>query len=288
MVHKCMRRAWSIPISIGLLLSSSLLGGCGGRNLPPEPSPAPEASVPENGESAAAPPPNPDNSKSPATAPATSGNGTAINPPKSASLQAEQTDAQINLRSQPTTTAESKGYGLVGDAVQLLRAAEGAGGLTWYYVKFDESGAEGWIRGDFIDTGGASASLNQGANVSIDSFTTDEIFAVGSGGCGMTLWPVSNSDEYILFNGLPDTGMWMKLDGTMTQFRRTAASGPKFYGQSASQTFVSQDGAIAVEVTASVGAEAGYESVNIQQGRLVLEGPSGGTTEIMVAGDAGC
>ena len=82
--------------------------------------------------------------------------------------------------------------------------------------------------------------------------------------------------------------MWMKLDGTMTEFRRTAASGPEFYGQSANQSFVSNDGNFEVDVTASVGSEKGYESVNIQQGQLVLDGAPGGTVEIAVTGDAGC
>jgi|GEM_PF-3479488 len=284
-----MRRAWVINIGLTLWLSGSFLVGCGDRNATPEPTPTePEATVPERGDVSAEPDAaDPSTSGTPATEPSTSGNGTAINPPKAASLKAQQADAQINLRSQPTTAAESPGYGLVGDPVKLLRAAEGADGLTWYFVKFDESGAEGWIRGDFINTSGTSANLNQRASASIDAFTTDEIFAVGSGGCGMTLWPVGSPDEYIFFNGLPDTGMWMKLDGTMTEFRRTAASGPEFYGQSASQSFVSSNGAITVDVTASVGSEEGYESVNIQQGRLVLKGPAG-TTEIAVAGDAGC
>ncbi|MBD0334841.1 MAG: SH3 domain-containing protein, partial [Cyanobacteria bacterium Co-bin13] len=85
----------------------------------------------------------------PATA---SAEGTAINPPKTAWLTAEQAGAQINLRSQPNAQSQSKGYGLVGDSVQLLRAAEGGDSLTWYYVKFQGSGAEGWIRGDFINT----------------------------------------------------------------------------------------------------------------------------------------
>ncbi|NER80098.1 MAG: SH3 domain-containing protein [Leptolyngbya sp. SIO1D8] len=78
--------------------------------------------------------------------------GTSINPPQSANLTAQQADAQINLRSQPTTQSNEKGYGLVGDSVELLRSAEGDSGYTWYYVAFKESEAEGWIRGDFIDT----------------------------------------------------------------------------------------------------------------------------------------
>ncbi|HEY9762148.1 MAG TPA: SH3 domain-containing protein [Trichocoleus sp.] len=83
-----------------------------------------------------------------------SGTTTTINPPKSATLVAQDAQAQINLRSQPNAQSKAKGYGLVGDGVKLLKAAEGDDQLTWYYVRFNESGAEGWIRGDFIDTSG--------------------------------------------------------------------------------------------------------------------------------------
>lgn len=84
--------------------------------------------------------------------------GTAINPPQTAQLIASQPGSRINLRSQPTTGATAKGYGLVGDPVQLLRSAQGSDG-TWYYVKFEQSRAEGWIRGDFINVEGQATPL---------------------------------------------------------------------------------------------------------------------------------
>jgi hypothetical protein len=84
--------------------------------------------------------------------------GTAINPPQTAQLIASQPESRINLRSQPTTSATARGYGIVGDSVQLLRSAQGSDG-TWYYVKFEQSRAEGWIRGDFINVGGQAASV---------------------------------------------------------------------------------------------------------------------------------
>ncbi|MGD1862603.1 MAG: SH3 domain-containing protein [Leptolyngbyaceae cyanobacterium] len=213
--------------------------------------------------------------------------GTPINPSQAAVLNAQDSGAQINLRSQPTTQSTAKGYGLVGDAIELLRAAEGEDNLTWYYVKFDQSGAEGWIRGDFISTSGSTANRPAGSSASIEAFTTDELFAMGSGGCGMTLWPVDAPGDFIFFNGLPDTSMWMKIDGTMTEFRRTDASGPGFYGQLASQTFVSNNGAIEVRVRANAGTEEGYESINVEQGELILE-DAGGETQVTVVGDAGC
>lgn len=65
-------------------------------------------------------------------------------------LIADQPDAQINLRSDKTASSASKGYGLVGDLVELIDASWGIDSFEWYYVKFRNSGAEGWIRRDFI------------------------------------------------------------------------------------------------------------------------------------------
>ncbi|MGB3200295.1 MAG: SH3 domain-containing protein, partial [Nodosilinea sp.] len=83
---------------------------------------------------------------------------TPINPVRTANLSTQAAGARVNLRSQPTTESETQGYGLGGDPVTLLRLAEGEGGFSWYYVKFAQSGAEGWVRGDFIDTTGQAAS----------------------------------------------------------------------------------------------------------------------------------
>jgi hypothetical protein len=99
------------------------------------------------------PTPAPTATTAPTTAAASPG-GTPINPPQAATLTAQEAGSQINLRSQPTAQSSSRGYGLVGDAVQLLQAAEGGDNLTWYYVRFQGTGAEGWVRGDFIDTSG--------------------------------------------------------------------------------------------------------------------------------------
>ncbi|MBD2233480.1 SH3 domain-containing protein [Phormidium tenue] len=77
---------------------------------------------------------------------------TPIDPIRTAQLVTQGEGSQVNLRSQPTTQSDSRGYGLGGDVVTLLRLAEGEGGLSWYYVKFAQSEAEGWVRGDFIDT----------------------------------------------------------------------------------------------------------------------------------------
>lgn len=93
---------------------------------------------------------------------------TPIQPTRTAYLSTQAEGAQVNLRSQPTTQSSAQGYGLGGDQITLLRLAEGEGGFSWYYVKFAQTEAEGWVRGDFIDTTGqaASAAPGTGAEVS--------------------------------------------------------------------------------------------------------------------------
>lgn len=71
--------------------------------------------------------------------------------PKWARLVAQQPNSKINLRLQPSSASPDKGYGLVGDLVKLIERIEDKSGSIWYLVEFEESGAEGWIRSDFID-----------------------------------------------------------------------------------------------------------------------------------------
>lgn len=68
----------------------------------------------------------------------------------SARLTANDPGAQINVRTAPTTQANSPHYGVAGDWVEVLNASDGGDGYIWYYVRFYQSGAEGWIRSDFL------------------------------------------------------------------------------------------------------------------------------------------
>ncbi|MGF1569449.1 MAG: SH3 domain-containing protein [Nodosilinea sp.] len=156
------------PIKLGLCCALSVIAvGCRGGapetetatdpNLPEEIAPVPEAT------GSPAPVLTPAPTTAPTAPPAQGAAATPINPPQKAQLIAAQPEAQINLRSQPTTESQSKGYGLVGDPVQLQRSTQGADGQPWYYVKFETSGAEGWIRGDFINTEGRATALPQQA-----------------------------------------------------------------------------------------------------------------------------
>jgi hypothetical protein len=57
---------------------------------------------------------------------------------------------RINVRQSPGTQAKILHYGLVGDRVTLISADLDRAGALWYFVKFDRSGATGWIHNKLI------------------------------------------------------------------------------------------------------------------------------------------
>lgn len=65
-------------------------------------------------------------------------------------LTGAEPGSRINVRSSPSTRASSPHFGLVGDRVETLQSTQGSDGYTWHYVKF-ASGAQGWVRGDFVN-----------------------------------------------------------------------------------------------------------------------------------------
>ena len=74
-----------------------------------------------------------------------------------ATLIANNPNARITLRSGPGTNFKSLGYGLVGDYIYILSTtppeadyAEDRQGYLWYRVGFPRSGAQGWMREDFL------------------------------------------------------------------------------------------------------------------------------------------
>jgi hypothetical protein len=73
-------------------------------------------------------------------------------------LSGSEPGSRVNVRSAPSTTSSSPHYGIVGDRVETLRQTQGSDGYTWYYVRFVQSGAEGWVRGDLIQLSGKSSS----------------------------------------------------------------------------------------------------------------------------------
>jgi hypothetical protein len=65
-------------------------------------------------------------------------------------LVAKDAKAKINVRKEPGEKAEIRHYGLAGDKVKMLYSGRDQAGRIWYQVKFEESGADGWVRGDFV------------------------------------------------------------------------------------------------------------------------------------------
>jgi hypothetical protein len=56
----------------------------------------------------------------------------------------------------------------------------------------------------------------------------------------------------------------MKVNGEFVRFRRTAATGQELYGQYPSQTFVSQDGTIQLQVDVKYGEPGEIESFAVE------------------------
>ena len=281
--------AWLRPgLTVALVLT---VAGCWGRNNPGGEAPStpdfgnptiPAGSSPnqvdslENTNQAQSDP------DTPVAAPANGITTAPVDPPQPAVLTASNAQAQINLRAEPSVNATANGYGLVGDPVLLLKTAADGGVVPWYYVKFDGSGAEGWIRGDFIDASGKTA-----VNLQVDTYTIDDLFTVSEAGCGMVLKRTGDRDgSYVFANSLENNDAWMRINGTMTRFRRTSASGEPFYGQTTFQQFTSVDGSFQVELTVTPGTRD-YEVIDITGGTLTIR--QGEAQEsFSVVGDAGC
>lgn len=85
-----------------------------------------------------------------------------------ANLIAEDANAQINIRSNPNTRAKAIHSGRVGNPVEVLRQiVPEKENYAWSYVRFKNSGVEGWVRVDFIqysDSRDVYASLMGSSN----------------------------------------------------------------------------------------------------------------------------
>lgn len=68
---------------------------------------------------------------------------------RSAELTALDRATPINVRANPSTLAKLLHYGFAGDPIQILDQTQ-TNGEIWYDVKFDLSGAVGWVRGDLV------------------------------------------------------------------------------------------------------------------------------------------
>ncbi|MEO0458329.1 MAG: SH3 domain-containing protein [Cyanobacteria bacterium P01_A01_bin.114] len=73
-----------------------------------------------------------------------------MEPHKPGVLIGQDADTRINIRQQPTTAAPVSHYGLPGDEVRVRNYTARYEGYVWYQVRFNDSGAEGWVREDLI------------------------------------------------------------------------------------------------------------------------------------------
>jgi|GEM_PF-2780390 len=68
---------------------------------------------------------------------------------QSSVLTASDPDASINVRTSASTDAPVQTTAYAGDPIRIVDRTQGSDGYTWYSVQF-ESGATGWVRGDFV------------------------------------------------------------------------------------------------------------------------------------------
>ena len=126
--------------------------------------------------------------------------------------------------------------------------------------------------------------------IEVGTFTMDELFEAGGGGCGMTLWQAANNvpqEGLLFFHGIEDDPAFMVFDNQMTTLSRKVGEGKDFYGNKTEQKFVSQDQAITVQVNVNLGNKGEIESINIPSGEIIVT-TQGKIKEFAVMGDAGC
>ena len=102
--------------------------------------------------------------------------------------------------------------------------------------------------------------------IEVGTFTTDELFDAGGGGCGMTLWKSdieATQNEFLFFHGIEDAKAFIIFDNKITNLSRTVTEGQDFYGQKTAQTFATDDKKITVDVEVNLGKKGKIESVSI-------------------------
>jgi hypothetical protein len=67
-----------------------------------------------------------------------------------ARLISSEPGSAINIRAGVGISAEVLHLGYGGDRVEVLNQVSGGDGFRWYNIRFPQSGATGWVRGDFI------------------------------------------------------------------------------------------------------------------------------------------
>ncbi|TAF51430.1 MAG: hypothetical protein EAZ61_10650 [Oscillatoriales cyanobacterium] len=148
----------------------------------------------------------------PAAAPATPV-ATNLNPQTTGYLTSQDAGAQINVRSSPSTSASTPHYGVPGDAVTLQQSATGDDGYVWYNVRFNASGATGWVRSDFVATGTPAA--NATAPVSGTGRSQTIQFAAGASSASLDGSVVRGTEDTYYVSASP--GQYMQVSVSSTE-----------------------------------------------------------------------
>jgi hypothetical protein len=80
-------------------------------------------------------------------------------------LVTQDLDSPVNIRSAPSLDSEVETVGYSGDPVQILNQAIDVNQVTWYYVELQESGAIGWVHGDYLQPAGRTPVPYESAEV---------------------------------------------------------------------------------------------------------------------------
>ncbi|MEM1308605.1 MAG: SH3 domain-containing protein [Cyanobacteria bacterium P01_H01_bin.153] len=122
-----------------------------------------------------------------ASSPATTAVDASRTTGQTAKLTAADPQAQINVRSQPSSVGEPIGYGRVGETVVLGRSEAAEDGYTWHRVTFQSDGTVGWIRGDLLDIQPLESVTDQPATAApVNQATSDALKQSLDDTCGST------------------------------------------------------------------------------------------------------
>ncbi|MDJ0774105.1 MAG: DUF2927 domain-containing protein [Mastigocoleus sp. MO_167.B18] len=84
---------------------------------------------------------------------------------QTAVLTSKNPTSEINLRLAPSTQSDAVDYGRSGDQITIRNNTEGTDGFIWYYVKLQETGITGWVRGDLVAKGKRNKSIQNRRNM---------------------------------------------------------------------------------------------------------------------------
>jgi hypothetical protein len=125
----------------------------------------------------------------PQTASKTAGSNPEVEMRRQGRLFSQDSGSQINIRDDASTRAYARHIGYSGDPVAVRSKKLGDDSKTWYHVSFN-SGAEGWVREEFIsfaaervDSQDTTRSASPSSSIQTAPRSTSSTSSGGSGRC---------------------------------------------------------------------------------------------------------